>query len=268
VALTQERLLFQASHWSDRELAVRAFDRVAGTWSTLHWPGLPRMRVIGTPIEHDGRLYLRVEPTADVPTYQLWSVSLHDQTDARDEGLAVSHFDIAADQLVWAEPSNGAVGEVHVRDLETGEERSFDPQMGAGCGLLELKVVQDAVLLGESCGLDNGVDDNRLQVLTMDGDAVVTVRDEGVGNRIGDGGRVAVVSGGQGGPFVLDPATGELWRVGESMALWGDGVPVPDGSAFTHWTTTDWVPTGDREPDEPGAGDAHEETEWLVEWIA
>ena len=84
-------------------------------------------------------------------------------------------------EMVWTDSSNGAAGLVHVRDLASGAERSFDPQAGERCNLLGLGATGDRVVLSQYCGTyaDGGRDD-RVQVLTTDGDQVVTLQDDGM----------------------------------------------------------------------------------------
>ena len=264
MALTEDRLVFRESHWSERRLAVRVFDRTAGTWTTLRWPALPRAQSYGGAV-HDGRLYTKLYTDRGRHAMELWSVSLDDTSDVRDEGLDVDEFDITGDELTWVGSEAAADRPVHVRDLRTGDEHVVEPPMGDDCGIVQLERVGDSLLLSQGCGPVG--DETRLQVVTTAGDPVVTVRGDGAGANVADGGRVAVISGGEGGPFVLDPATGELWKVGARMSWWTRGGPVPDGSPFTTWTTTTWVWEGGPGPDEPDGDDVYTDTEWLVEWL-
>jgi hypothetical protein len=264
IALGEDRLVFQESRWSARQPAVRVFDRRTETWSTISWPDLPRAQLY-YPTVHGGRLYLALDIQPSNDGFDLWSVSLDDSADVRDEHRPVlGSLDVTGDELTWTDGSSGEAARVHVRDLSTGEERSVDPHLGEGCGVVSMVRVGDRLLLGQVCG---GHDD-RLQVVTMDGHPVVTVDDAKVGANIGDGGRVAVVAGGEGGPYVLDPVTGELWQVGSRMALWSSPEPVPDGSDFALWTTTDWFPDGGPGPVEPGPDDDPTYTDHLVEWLS
>lgn len=263
IALGEDRLVFRESHWSDERLAVRVLDRAAGTWSTMRWPGLPPAQAY-SPTEHDGRLYLTLYTEPGQAEHELWSVSLDDSSDVRDEhATVVGDLDVTGDELTWSDGSTGTAARVHVRDLVSGEEQLIDPHLDPGCGVQALERIGDRLLLGQVCGRSS----DRLQVVTTEGDRVLTIDDAGVGGHIGDGGRVAVVSGGEGGPYVLDPVSGELWAVGAATSLWTSREPVPDGSDLTLWSTIQEV-GGEPAPGvEPGADDGPA-TEHLVEWLS
>jgi hypothetical protein len=155
-----------------------------------------------------------------------------------------------------------------VRDLVTGEERAFDPQTGDGCSVYQLDRVEGSLLLSEFCSSSEVVNDARVQVVTMDGEPVVTV--EGEAYVASSGGSVAVLSEGHEprGPFLLDPATGELWRVDTGQTALGTIAkrPVPHGSDLAFWDTTVWTKSGDTGVPEPET-DTYPVTQWLVEWL-
>ena len=70
---------------------------------------------------------------------------------------------------------------MHVRDLATGEEHDFDPHAGERCNLLAFGAGGDRIVLSQYCGTyADGVRDDRVQILTTDGDQVVTLQDSGV----------------------------------------------------------------------------------------
>ena len=48
-------------------------------------------------------------------------------SDVRDERLTVGDVAFTRTSMVWTDATNGDAGLVHVRDLATGAERSFDP---------------------------------------------------------------------------------------------------------------------------------------------
>ena len=142
-------------------LVAYVFDRTTRQWSTMQWPGLPKLGFFPTSsLGPDGRLYASVPATrgkppeggwpvgadgeaddadADGDTYHLWSVSLTDGSDVRDEGLTVGSVAFTDTSMVWTDSTNGAAGLVHVRDLASGKEHSFDPHTGEKCNLLVLR---------------------------------------------------------------------------------------------------------------------------------
>ena len=240
------------------------FARSARTWGTLEWPGLPKGQssdlflpgpgVMGT----DGRLYVRVPATQGQPpeggwptgpdgeaddadaqgdTYHLWSVSLTDPADVRDEGLTVGDIAFTDTAMVWTDSTNGAAGLVHVRDLASGREHSFDPHTGDRCNLLGFGATGDRVVMSQYCGTYGGdVRDDRVQILTTDGDQVATVQGSGIEGGLA-GGVVEITSyeKDRGGTYVFDLATGRLLRLSDGVGHFAMGGPTPDGLFM--WTT-------------------------------
>jgi hypothetical protein len=252
-------------------LTAHVYDRASGAWSTLRWSDLPAMDAPwGVRVGPDGRLYVPVLATrggvpeggwpmgpdgeaddadAEGDTYDLWSVSLTDQRDVRDEGLRVGSFDFTEDALVWTDARNGDAGQVHVRDLASGEESSFDPRLGERCNLLDFDAAGDHVAMSQYCGTyDGGVRDDRVQVVTTEGEQVLTVQDSGVegGRLVAGGDHLTMTSYDRAtlGTYLYDFDAGRLLRLSDGMSSWtvADG-PTP-GDQFL-WTT----PTGTRIPD-------------------
>jgi hypothetical protein len=58
----------------------------------------------------------------------------------RDENLIVGDVGFTEASMVWTDGTNGDSGRIHVRDLDTGRERAFDPQSGDRCNLLSFGV--------------------------------------------------------------------------------------------------------------------------------
>lgn len=235
------------------------YDRSTASWSTITWPTLPAdenpsLLTIGP----DGRAYVAlVTDPGDVPeggwpmgpdgeaddsdaegdVRALWSMSLTDPADVRDEGLAVGSFDFTDDALVWTDSANGAAGRVHVRDLASGEETSFDPELGERCNLLGFDAEGDRIAMTQYCGTyDDGVRDDRVQVVTTDGERVVTVQDSGV-----DGGKL--VAGGDfmtltayerasGGTYLYDFDEGRLLRLSDGHSPWDVASGPTPGDQF------------------------------------
>jgi hypothetical protein len=156
--------------------------------------------------------------------------------------------------MVWTDRTNGAGGQVHVRTLATGDEHSFDPHAGARCNLLSMSATQDRVVLSEYCGEDavHGRDD-RVQILTTEGDQVVTIQDSGIGgwspsvNGDNDVVAIDVYEGDAVGTYAYDLRTGHFFRISHGMSKFSMGGPGPSGDLM--WSTpvngrhgaTQWV---------------------------
>ncbi|GAB3771339.1 hypothetical protein FB382_000426 [Nocardioides ginsengisegetis] len=244
-------------------LTAWVFDRGRRTWSELTWPGLPAVGFPGAAqVGPDERLYVGVPATqgkipeggwptqaggdaedadAQGDSFELWSVSLTDGSDARDEGLRFGELAFTPHSMVWTDRSNGDAGQVHVRDLATGEEHAFDPHSGDRCNLLGFGATDDRVVLSQYCGTYGDVRDDRVQVLTTDGDQVVTIQDSSIDGMLagagGDGSLVEITAyeRGQAGTYIYDLASGRLLRISDAMAKWGNGGPAPDGTFL--WCT-------------------------------
>ncbi len=264
---TDRLVLLSADGGMKVELAAHVFDRGTRQWSEMTWPALPAVeRVLGV-LGPDGRLYVSLPATtgqapeggwptgpdgeaddadAEGDTYQLWSVSLTDGSDVRDEVLSVGEVVFTESSMVWTDARNGAAGLVHVRDLATGLEHSFDPDAGERCNLLDFGATDDRVMLSQYCGTyAEGGRDDRVQILTTDGDQVVTLQGNGIDGSLagpGENNLVAVTSYEEkrSGTYVYDLATDRFLRVSDAVSSWGMG-----GSG-SRWS----VPVG--HPDQPG----------------
>ncbi len=244
-------------------LMVHVFDRTTRTWGTLTYPELSRAAdPWAARIGPDGRLYLLVpaargqvpeggwpmgpdgeadDADAEADTYDLWSVSVTDPQDVRDEGVRVEEFAFADDALVWTDSPDGNHEQVHVRDLATGEESSFDPALGERCNLLGLSAAGEHVAMSQYCGTyDGGVRDDRVQVVTTDGDPVVTVQDSGAegGQLFADGDFLTLTSYDRStaGTYVYDFEDGQLIRLNEGLSSWSTATGPTPGAQFM-WTT-------------------------------
>ena len=261
-------------------LEAHVYDRATRSWSTLTWPTLPAVTDLRGPVMGpDDRLYVGVPATRGTPppggwpvgpdgeaddadaegdTYDLWSVSLTDSADVRDEGLRVGDVAFTGDTMVWSARTNGTNDRIHVRDLATGAEHDFAPHSGKRCNLLSFGAVGDRIVLSQYCGTyDNGRDD-RVQILTTDGDPVTTIQGDGVGGWV-TGGLVRVTSyeGSRAGTYVYEPDSGRLARISDANSSYGLGGPVPDG--YVLWDTPVGTASSPQEPI-PGA------TQWLARW--
>ena len=245
-------------------LTVHVFDRDTREWSEMSWPGLPSSpdfpRATMGP---DNRLYVSLPAThgspppggwpigpdgeaedadADGDTYDLWSVSLTDSSDVRDEGLKVGSVAFTDSSMVWTDSTNGAAGMVHVRDLATGDEHSFDPHAGDRCNLLSFGATDSRVVMGEYCGTyAGGVRDDRLQILDTDGHQGVTIQDSGMDGALAGPGTssdlatLTAYDGKHAGTYVYDLGTGRFLRISDSLSKFGLGGEAP-GSMFL-WQT-------------------------------
>lgn len=264
VELGAERLVLLSHDESSDDgmtmgLVAHVFDRDASSWRTISWPDLPRVGFPSGDIGPDGRLYVRVPATrgqppeggwptgpdgeaddadADGDTYDLWSVSLTDPADARAEGLRLGSFDFTDRELVWTDATNGDSGRVHVRDLRTGEEHSFDPRSGEKCNLLGFGATGDRIVMSQYCGTyeDEGRDD-RVQVVDTDGDQVVTLQDSSLeGALSGDGDLVTMTSyrPQSEGTYVYDLGTDRFVRISDTVSSYGSGGPTPSDLFLWH----------------------------------
>lgn len=230
---------------------AHVFDRATDQWSTVQWPSLPEVDFPRAVMGPDGRLYVLTPATqgqipeggwptgpdgeaddadAEGDTFQLWSVSLTDPDDVRDENLLVGDIAFTDTDLVWTDSSNGAAGMVHVRDLATGEETSFDPNTGEKCNLLSFGATGDRIMMSQYCGTyADGVRDDRVQILSTDGEQVATLQDSGIDGWLPAGSDVVNVSvfyGEASGTYVYDLATDRFLRISEAISSFGLGGPT------------------------------------------
>lgn len=241
------------------KLAVHVFDRERRQWSTLEWPDLPAVDdPFGVALGPDNRLYVPVPATqgkppeggwpigpggeaddadADGDTYRLWSASLTDTSDVRDEGLTVGSLAFTDNAMVWTDSTNGEAGRVHVRDLETGQDRSFDPRSGDRCNLLSFGATDDRILMSQYCGTYGDVRDDRVQVLDTDGDQVVTLQGSGIEGTLTSDAVVTVTSyeAGGAGTYVYDLESGRFLQISDDVSSWSTGGPTQDGQFL--WNT-------------------------------
>jgi hypothetical protein len=279
VELGTDQLVFVGvEHGTKAGLVAHVFDRGTRQWRTMHWPSLPAVDQPRAVLAPDGRLYVSVPATrgrppaggwptgpggeaddadADGDTYHLWSVSLTDSADVRDEALSVGDLGFTRTAMVWTDSTNGHAGRIHTRDLSSGDEHSFDPHSGRRCNLLSFGVTEDRVVLGEYCGTyAHGVRDDRVQVLSSGGRQVVTLQTSGIEGGLdgpaGASGLVTVTSyeKADGGSYLYDLRTGRFLRLSHAVSKWDLGGPT-SGHEFL-WHT----PVG-----------RHGATQWLGELL-
>jgi hypothetical protein len=263
--LTEEHvmLLGSAGGGMRMHLVVYVFDRESGQWSEMNWPDLPAVSgPFGSVVAPDGRLYVPVPASQGKPpkggwpvgpdgeaddadaegdTYRLWSASMTDASDVRDEGLTVGSFAFTDSSMVWTDSTNGDSGLVHVRDLGTGEEHAFDPHSGEKCNLLSFGATDDRIVMGQYCGTYAGeVRDDRVQVLDSDGEQVVTLQGSSIDGALvsdeGDG--VVTVTSREpdgDGTYVYDLGSDRLLRISDDVSSWDTSGPTPAGQFL--WNT-------------------------------
>lgn len=235
----------------DVDQVAFVFDRAARTWRTMSWPELPGVELPSGDVGPDGRLYVTTPDTrgavpeggwpvgtdgeaedadAEGDTFRLWSVSLTDADDVRDEGLVVGDVAFTDDAMVWTDSSNGDAGQVHVRDLASGEETYFDPRTGERCNLLGFGASGERIMLSQYCGTyADGVRDDRVQIVSTDGEQVVTIQDSGAEGWLPTGSEVVnltVFGGDHGGTYAYDLASGRFLRISEDVSSYGLGGPT------------------------------------------
>ena len=262
--LAEDRLVLLGAEGGVKvELVAYVFDRERRQWATMTWPDLPAVEdPFGAVVGPDDRLYVPVpdaqgqppeggwpvgpggeadDADAEGDTYRLWSVSLTDRTDVRDEGLTVGSLAFTDHSMVWTDSSNGDSGRVHVRSLETGDEHAFDPRSGEKCNLLSFGATDDRIVMGEYCGTyEGGVRDDRVQVLDTNGDQVVTLQGSGIEGELtsvaGDG-LVTVRSyeSDGAGTYIYDLDSGRFLRITEDVSSWSTSGPTQQGQFL--WNT-------------------------------
>lgn len=238
-------------------MIAHIYDRGTRHWHTMTWPGLPDIAGPSGVMGPDQRLYVSVRATQGQPpaggwptgpggeaddsgapgdTYDLWSVSLTDPSDVRDQHLSVGSVAFTPTSMVWTDRTNGSGGMVHVRDLASGQEHSFDPRTGSRCNLLSLSAADDRLVLSEYCGTGaDGVRDDRVQIISTNGDQVVTIQDSGIGGSVLDvsgHNDVVTIDSSEGdalGTYVYDLGTGRFVRVSDGTSNWAMGGPAPSG---------------------------------------
>ena len=129
---------------------------------------------------------------------------------------------------------NGDSGRVHVRNLDTGKEDASDPRSGEECNLLSFGATDNRIVMGEYCGTyDDGVRDDRVEILDNEGDQVVTLQGSGIEGALtstaGDG-LVTVTSyePDAAGTYIYDLGTGRFLRLSDAVSSWSTSGPTPD----------------------------------------
>jgi hypothetical protein len=253
-------------------LVAHVFDRQERTWSTMQWADLPAASGPAAVLGPDGRLYVLTPATqgrvpeggwpvgpdgdaddagAEGDTHHLWSVSLTDTSDVRDEHLVVGDVAFTDDAMVWTDSANGAAGLVHVRDLATGEEHAFDPHLGDRCNLLGFGATGDRIVMSQYCGTYETGRDDRVQIISTEGDQVVTLQGDGIEGWLPAGSdvvNVTVFGGDNAGTYAYDLPTERFLKISNAVSNYSSGGPTDEPEEL-FWHTP--------------ANDRHGSTQWL-----
>jgi hypothetical protein len=227
--------------WPDLPPTAKAYDVVLGPEDRIFVPvpttqGQPPKG--GWPVDESGEAD---DADAEGDTYRLWSASLTDPSDVRDEGLTVGSLAFTDESMVWTDSTGGDAGKLHVRDLETGQESSFDPRSGEKCNLLSFGVSDDRIVMGQYCGDYQGIRDDRVQILDFDGDQVVTLQGDSIDGSLASAAGAGVVTvdsrePGAVGTYVYDLDSDRLLRITEDVSSFG-ATMAPTLSGQFPWVT-------------------------------
>lgn len=245
---SDERLVFSSLKTSQQtrqsEVGVSILDRSSATWSQVTWPDLPAGQLLGIGIGSDDRLYVAlnsdaagVEDSFDGTTGALWSASLTDAGDVRDEDRVVGAMAVDGNHLVWGEASQGISNRLTVRDLDSGDESSFDPRSGAYCTQTGLGVDADRIVMSQDCVAQDGASDRRIQVVSLTGDPVTTIQDASIEGYPDHGGHAIIIADGSdnAGVYAYDLAAGDLLRLSTTVPDFALPVPGPVGEGYLLW---------------------------------
>jgi hypothetical protein len=245
IELGEERLVFTTLGRGERpRTRAEVFDRTTRTWSRISWVGLPTANARLTDpigIGPDDRVYLSIRREFEPAAPELWSVSLTDPTDVRDESLPADRVDLTDGVLTWTDSDDAPTGTLHVRDLATGEQTDLEVPGGDVCDT-SVDRRGGLIALSQRCGVDDAPDD-RVVVLDAEGEPLVTIAGITQGNAWVAGSTVVVQSSAADaarGTYVYDSGTGDLVLLDEEAPLWGSLDPTPGDVLL--WSTNSGDP--------------------------
>lgn len=192
------------------------FDRASRIWSKTTWTGLPEdgypdNAVLGG----DDRIYLaigvfRTSGSIGRPTaFDVWSVSVEDPSDVRDENLTVGSLTGVGSSLVWTDPPGTASPKIHLRDLANGAGAETTIDGRAGCLPTVGSSGNDELVLAQFACEDDAKD--QVAVYTKAGDHLASVvGKDAVAGGLNDTHLLAYVPG---GTYTLDLESKELLKV-------------------------------------------------------
>lgn len=253
---TAENLVFLAEVSKPGALVVWTYDRTSDRWeqhlidvtaSGMNWEN---SSPAGSRIGPGDRLYFGVTIGGRLVQSRLWSVPLDGEGGAAElrREAVVGDWDIDGDELTFTESTNRPSSIIHVRNLTTGEERSFDAQSGSSCNALGLDQVGERIALAQFCGDTPEGRDDRVQIITTDGEPVVTLQDDGLDLASATDRFVTVRSYAEdgSGAYAYELGTGRFLRLGEGHVRYADShvgrddlltwsTPVNGGDGMKIW---------------------------------
>jgi hypothetical protein len=228
VGLDDDRLVMLADSFDTGRTVLWVADRSTMTWRTVELDtagtGLSFERFAGMKYD-DGRFYFQVRPRSGVEDGHLWSASVEGDHAVRDEGVDVGTFDVEGGVLSFMRYDNRPTSDLHVRDLATGEEHTYDTRSGRRCNQLGMQRVGENIVLSQYCGERNGVRDDRTQVVTTTGEPVVTLQGDGL-EAAGASDRFVLLTSyrhGAEGAYVWDLARERLLRLSDGFSKFAGG---------------------------------------------
>lgn len=249
LALGHDRLVLArvaSARTAGTEITVELYDRTTRTWSSRAVPRSP-IEVANMQIGPDERLWYTAAhsparapgDTDDADTFRLLSVALDGRAAPRVEASRMGSYGFGNGTVVWTDATNGRPGMVHVRDTTTGEERSHDPRTDDRCDLLGFSVAGERIALNQHCGVVDGARDDRIQVISTDGDQIGTFRGNSFeGRLVGSDGRRLLVehaSAENSGSYLvdLDAEDRPVFRLAQGLSGFPTyGLVAPDGAWF------------------------------------
>lgn len=81
---------------------------------------------------------------------------------------------------MWTSAHNTRADTYSVRDLATGEDRTFPTRSGRRCNQLGIDLHGPRIMLEEFCGETKRTRDDRVHVVSLDGRQVLTARGDGL----------------------------------------------------------------------------------------
>ncbi len=241
VSADDERVVLFGYQSLERRLELWTYDAGRGTWLRGDVPTAAVSLSIDTfgGLRVDGdRAWFAVETPKGHrgQRFDLWSAPVAGGQ-PRDEHLVVGDFDVDGDELTYLGSTNRPDSVLHVRSLSSGADRSVDIRSGSRCNALGLERDGDRVVLRQYCGTRHGVRDDRVQVVTTDGDPVVTLQDDDLESGASSDRYVTLQSfaGRHQGSYVYDLDRERLLRLSTRPTSWSGSQMV--AGRYLSWGT-------------------------------
>jgi len=254
VGFDRQHLVLAGDAVDGKHLGLWVLDRTTETWTRrsidVRSAGLS-FDTLAAQALADGRLYLSATGNGGPATRErghLWSVALTPGARLRDEKVDVGTFAVKDGVLTYLAYDNRPTSELHVRDLATGKEQTYDTRSGRHCNQLWLSRVGEDIVMFQYCGTHHGVRDDRVQVVTATGAPVVTVQGNDLQLDQATDRFLSMVEyqGPGAGTYVYDLDRGRLMRVSHGRSKFagnGNGhgsrliwsTPILHGHGRTQW---------------------------------